>query len=110
MRFLFHRQSPVVPVLTDIVLPLQRQAVFVRCRVGGHHVSADGVPPLPRLAVSGRHAHHRVVRGVSVDGDDAPAAGYAPRVAPRAAVAIRRDPVIGRLRAVRATAGGGAAF
>lgn len=62
-------------------------------------MTADGVSPLPRLAVIGRHTHHRVVRGVSVDRDDAPASGDAPWVAPGAAVSIGRDPVVGRLRA-----------
>lgn len=80
--------------------------MFVAHHGGGAHVAADGVPPLPRLAVTGRHAHHRVVRGVSVDGDDAPAAGDAPGVAPH--VLIRWDAVIWRLGAVGATAGGGA--
>lgn len=95
--------------MTDIVLPLQRHAVFVSCGVGGHHVTADGVPPLPGLAVSGRHAHHRVVRGVSVDRDDASTSGDAPRVAPGAAVSIGWDPVIGRLGAVGPRTRGGAA-
>lgn len=67
-------------------------------------MTADGVSPLPRLAIIGRHAHHRVVRGVSVDRDDAPASGDAPRVAPGAAVSIGWDPVIGRLGAAGPTA------
>lgn len=69
---------------------------------------ADGVPPLPRLPVTGRHTNHWVMRGVSVNGDDAPASSDAPRVAPHAAVSIRRDPVVGRLGAVGASARGGA--
>lgn len=109
-RVRFHGERPVIPVVVDVVLSLQRHAVFVPRRVDGHHVAADGVPPLPRLAVSGRHAHHRVVRGVSVDRDDAPTAGDAPRVAPRAAVSIGGDPVVRRLGAVGPAAGGGAAF
>lgn len=67
-------------------------------------MSADGVPPLPWLPVTGRHADHRVMGGVSVNGDNAPAPSDAPRVAPHAAVAIRRDPVIGGLGAVGASA------
>lgn len=63
-------------------------------------MSADGVPPLPGLPVTGRHPDHRVMGGVRVNGDDAPASSNAPWVAPHAAVAIRRDPVIGRLGAV----------
>lgn len=51
-------------------------------------MAADGVSPLPRLAVSRGHAHHWVVRGVSVDCDDAPTSGNAPWVAPSAAVSI----------------------
>lgn len=58
-------------------------------------MSADGVPPLPRLPVTGRHPNHWVMRGVSVNGDDAPTSCNAPRVAPQAAVTIRRDPVVG---------------
>lgn len=73
-------------------------------------MAADGVSPLPRLAVIGRHTHHRVVRGMSVNCDDAPTSGNAPWVAPSAAVSIGWDPVIWRLRAVGPTAGGGATF
>lgn len=73
-------------------------------------MTADGVSPLPRLAVIGRHTHHRVVRGVGVDGDDASTSSNAPRVTPGAAVAVRWDPVIGRLRAVGPTSRGGATF
>lgn len=73
-------------------------------------MTTDGVSPLPRLPVIGRHTHHRVVRGMSVDRDDAPASGNAPWVAPGAAVSIGWDPVIGRLGAVGPTAGGGATF
>lgn len=73
-------------------------------------MTADGVPPLPRLAVTGRHADHRVVRGMSVDCDDAAAPRDAARVAPGAAVSIGRDAVIWRLGAVGAAAGGGAAL
>lgn len=62
-------------------------------------MSADGVPPLPGLPITGRDADHRVMGGVSVNGDNAPTPGDAPRVAPHAAVAIRRDPVIGGLGA-----------
>lgn len=96
--------------MADIVLPLQRRAVLVSCRVGRQHVPADGVPPLPRFAVSGRHAHHRVVRRVSVDGHDAPAPGDAPRVAPGAAVPVGRDAVVRGLGAVGPGARGGAAL
>lgn len=78
--------------------------------LAGHHAPADGVPPLPRLAVGGGDAHHRVVGGVGVDGDDAPAAGDASWVAPGAAVSLRLDPVIRRLGAVGAAARGGAAL
>lgn len=74
-------------------------------RVCCHHVTTDGVPPLPRLAVIGRHTNHRVVRSMSVDRDDAPTPGDAPWVAPGAAVSIRWDPIIGRLGAVGPTAG-----
>lgn len=80
--------------MTDIVLSLQRGTVFVTSRVSGHHVATDGVSPFPRLAISGRHTHHRVVRGMSVDCDDAPAASDAPWVAPSAAVSIRWYPVV----------------
>lgn len=74
-----------------------------------HHVAADGIAPLPRLAVGGgRHAHHRVVGGVGVDGDDA--AAQAARVAAGAAVALRRDAVVRRLGAAGAAARGGAAL
>ena len=73
-------------------------------------MSADGVPPLPGLPVSGGHADHRVMRGVGVNGDDAPTSSNAPRVAPQAAVTIGRDPVVGRLGAVGTSARRGATF
>lgn len=96
--------------MADVVLPRQRPPVFVRRSFAAHHVTADGVPPLPRLAVGGGHAHHWVVGGVSVDGDDAPASGDAPGVTARAAVSVGGDPVVGRLGAVRPGPGGRAAL
>lgn len=73
-------------------------------------MSADGVPPLPRLPVTGRHTNHWVMGGVGVDGDDAPTSSDAPRVASHAAVTIGGDPVVGRLGAVGTPAGRGATF
>lgn len=67
-------------------------------------MSADGVPPLPWLPVTGRHTNHWVMGGVGVNGDDASTSSNAPRVAPQAAVAIGRDPVIGRLGAAGTSA------
>lgn len=67
-------------------------------------MTADGVPPLPWLPITGRHADHGMMGGMSVNSDNAPTSSNAPRVAPHAAVTIRRDPVIRGLRAVGTSA------
>lgn len=58
-------------------------------------MTTDGIPPLPRLTIIGRYTNHRVMRGMSINGDNAPTSGNAPWVATRAAVTVRWDPVIG---------------
>lgn len=70
--------------------------MFVALHIGGCHVATDGVPPFPGLAITGGYTHHRMVRSMSIDGDDAPAAGDAPGVAPGVAscVLVRWDVVI----------------